>query len=86
MATVAEEYDLEDTFRLAGDESGVEFSVSSALPKSNNYIAFYFPLCNHVVIEALPPPLGPFRLSCPNPVASSSTSIVLSKTLTSIIE
>jgi hypothetical protein len=43
-ATVAEEYDSDDNFCWEGDESCVEFSVSSALPKSNHDVAFYYPL------------------------------------------
>ncbi len=86
VAMVAEEYDLDDNFRWDGDEFGIEFSGPFALPKSNNDSAIYYPSCNHRVIKASPPPLGPLQLSCPNHVASSSTSIVLSKTLTSIIK
>jgi hypothetical protein len=86
MATVAEEYDSEDTFRWDNDESGVEFGMSSALPKSNNDIALYYPSCNHVVIEASPPPLAHLPLQSTLPVASSSTLIVLSQHLSSIIE
>ena len=85
-ATVAEEYELDNNFRGDGDESGVKFCVPFVLPKSNNNSALYlyYPLCNHTVIKALSPQLAPPRPLCPIPVASSFTSIVLSKTLTSI--
>jgi hypothetical protein len=86
VATVAEEYDSDDTFCWDCDESGVEFSVSSVLPKSNNDVAFYYPSCNHVVVEALPPPLAHLPFPSTLPVASSSTLINLSKHLSSIIE
>jgi hypothetical protein len=86
MATVAEEYDSDDFFCWDDDESGVEFSVSSALPKFSKDVAFYYPSCNHVVVKALPPPLAPLPLPSTLPVASSSTLIVLSKHLSSIIK
>jgi hypothetical protein len=60
--------------------------VSSALPKSNNTVDFYYPSCNHVVVKALPPPLAPLLLPSTLPVASFSTLIVLSKNLSSIIK
>jgi hypothetical protein len=50
VATVAEEYDSNDNFCWDGDESGVDSGVSSALTKSNNNVAFYYPSCKHVVI------------------------------------
>ncbi len=80
VATVAEEYNPDDNFRWDGDESGVEFSVSSALTKSTNNVAFYYPLCKHVVDKSLPPPLAPPPLCCANmplilPAASSSKCI-----------
>jgi hypothetical protein len=40
LALVAEEYDSNDNFCWDGDESGVDFDVSSALTKSYNNIAF----------------------------------------------
>jgi hypothetical protein len=86
VATVAEEYDSDNTFCWDGDESGVEFGVSSALPMSNNNVALYYPSCNHVVVVALPPPLAKLPLPSTLPVASSSTLIVLSKYISSIIE
>jgi hypothetical protein len=86
VATVAAEYDLDDNFRWDGDESGVEFIVPFVLPKSNANNALYVPLCNHVVVKALPHPRVPPQPLRPTPVASLSTSIFLSKTLTSIIE
>jgi hypothetical protein len=67
-------------------DAKTELSVSSALPKSNDDSALYYPSCNHTVAEASSRPLGPLQLSCPIHVASSSTSFVLSKTLPSIIE
>jgi hypothetical protein len=90
VATVAEEYDSNDIFFWDGDESGVEFSVSSALTKANNNVAFYYPSCKHVAVESLPPPLAPPPLPCANrpinlPAASSSKCIVISKHLMSII-
>ncbi len=90
VATVAEEYDSYDNFCWDSDESGVAFSVSSALTKSNNDVAFYYPSCKHAVVESLPPPLAPPPLRCANrpinlPVASSSKCIVISKHLMSII-
>jgi hypothetical protein len=42
VAKVAEEYDSNDNIHWDGDESGVKVSVSSALPKSNNDVAFYY--------------------------------------------
>jgi hypothetical protein len=91
VATVAEEYDSGDNFCWDGDKDGVEFSVSSALTKSNNDVAFYYPSCKHAVVKAAPPHLAPPPLCCANrplilPAASSSKCIVLSKHLTSIIE
>jgi hypothetical protein len=82
---VAEEYDSDDHYRWDGDECGVEFSVSSMFPKTNNNVALYHPSCNHAVVKALPPPLAPLPL-CPLPVTSSAMHIVLSKHLTSIIK
>jgi hypothetical protein len=90
VATVAEEYNFEDNFCWDGDESGVTFSVSSALTKSNNNVAFYYPSCKHAVVESLRPPLAPPPLCCANrpinlPSASSSKCIVISKHLMSIV-
>jgi hypothetical protein len=59
VATVAEEYDSDNNFHWDGDEFGVEFGDRFALPKSNNDSAIYYPSCNHTVVEALSPPLGP---------------------------
>jgi hypothetical protein len=59
VVTVVEEYDLDDNFCWDGDEIGVEFSRPFALPKSNNDSAIYYLSCNHTVVKALPPPLGP---------------------------
>jgi hypothetical protein len=91
VATVAEEYDSDNNFCWGGDNSGVEFSVSSVLTKSNNDIAFYYPSRKHVVVKASPPPLAPPPLCCANrplilPVVSSSKCIVLSKHLKLIIK
>jgi hypothetical protein len=63
VASVMEEYDLIDHYPWDGDECGVEFSVSSMLPKTNDDIAFYHPSYNHVVVEALPSPLAPLPVS-----------------------
>ncbi len=43
VATVAEEYDSDNIFCWDGDESGVAFSVSSALTRSNNDVVFPYP-------------------------------------------
>ncbi len=82
VASVTEEYDSDDHYPWDGDECGVEFSVSSMLPKTNDNVALYHPSCNHVVVEALPPPLAPL----PVRPLSYATRIVLSKHLTSIIK
>jgi hypothetical protein len=91
VATVAEEYDSDNNICWDSDESGAKFSVFSALTKSNNDVAFYYPLCKHVVVESSPPPLVPPPLCCANmplilPAASSSKCIVICKHLTSIIK
>jgi hypothetical protein len=91
VAKVAEEYNSNNNTCWDGDESGVEVSVSSALPNSNNDVAFYYPSCKHVVVKALPPTLAPPPLCCANrplilPAASSSKCIVLSKHLILIIK
>ncbi len=84
-ASVVEEYDSDDHYPWDGDECGVEFSVSSMLTKTNDNVALYHPSCNHVVVEAMPPPLAPLPVR-PLPVTSSAMRIVLSKHLTSIIK
>ncbi len=76
---------VNSNYRWDGDECGVEFSVSSMLPKTNNDVALYYPSCNHVIVEALSSTLAPLPVH-PLPVASSTMRIVLSKHLTSIIE
>jgi hypothetical protein len=90
VATVVEEYNSCNNYCWDGDESGVAFSVSSALTKSNNNVAFYYPSCKHAFVKSLPPPLAPPPLHCANrptnlPAASSSKCIVISKHLMSII-
>jgi hypothetical protein len=90
VATVAKKYDSDNNFCWDGDESGVAFSVSSALTKSINDVAFYYPSCKHAVVESFPPPLAPPPLCYANRpinllVASSSKCIVISKHLMLII-
>jgi hypothetical protein len=58
VATVMEEYDSDNNLLWDSDEIGVEFIGPFALPKSNDNSAIYYPLCNHTVIKASPPPLG----------------------------
>jgi hypothetical protein len=66
VATVAEEYYSNGNFCWDGDRSGVAFSVSSALTKSNNDIAFYYPSCKHTIVESLLHLLAPPPLCCTN--------------------
>jgi hypothetical protein len=42
VARVAEEYNSDDIFFWDGDESGVDFGVSSGLTKSNINVASYY--------------------------------------------
>jgi hypothetical protein len=92
VAAVAEDFDSDDNFRWDGDESGVAFGDSSVVRKSNNNV-FFYPSCNHVVLEAIlpisvcPVPTVKFNqdVSTILPLGLSSRCIKLSKKLMSLI-
>ena len=78
MASVADEdFDSDQEFRWAGDESGLEFSLPSSR-KSNASVAPY-PSCSHVSVTSSSPSLLPSAL-----VSRRSTSLASSDTPPSI--